>query len=133
MSAFADWPISRKALAAFAAVVAAIFVSSAIVFDRLRVIDDARNWRIHSTDVLETVAVYDWRFWIRKPGCTVRSIGGDEKYLEPYHKGAEAFAATMRRLRNLSSDNPSLSSAGSMTSMRWRTSGVRRSPSVRSR
>jgi hypothetical protein len=55
VSAFADWPISRKALAAFAAVVAAIFVSSAIVFDRLRVIDDARNWRLHSTDVLETV------------------------------------------------------------------------------
>ena len=97
----------RKALAAFAAVVAAIFVSSAIVFDRLRVIDDARNWRIHSTDVLETVAAALDAILDQETGVHGYLIGGDEKYLEPYHKGAEAFAATMRRLRNLSSDNPS--------------------------
>jgi len=107
VSAFADWPISRKALAAFAAVVAAIFASSAIVFDRLRVIEDARNWRIHSTDVLETVGAALDALLDQETGVHGYLIGGDEKYLEPYHKGAEAFAATMSRLRELTSDNPS--------------------------
>ena len=107
MSAFADWPISRKALAAFAAVLAAIFASSAVVFDRLRVIEDARNWRIHSTNVLETVAAALDAILDQETGVHGYLIGGDEKYLEPYHNAAEAFATTMRRLRNLTSDNPS--------------------------
>ena len=43
MSAFLNWPISRKLMAAFAGVVAVIFVSSAVVYDRLRVIEEARH------------------------------------------------------------------------------------------
>jgi CHASE3 domain sensor protein len=39
VSAFANLPIPRKLMAAFAAVVVVIFVSSAIVYDRLRVIE----------------------------------------------------------------------------------------------
>src|SRR5882672_5113686 len=46
VSAFANLPISRKLLAAFAAVVVVIFVSSAIVYDRLRVIEWAKNMRV---------------------------------------------------------------------------------------
>ena len=48
MSAFANLPISRKLMAAFAAVVVVIFESSAIVFDRLRVIEWAHDWRVHT-------------------------------------------------------------------------------------
>ena len=44
MSAFANLPISRKLMAAFAAVVVVVFASSAIVFDRLRVIEWAHDW-----------------------------------------------------------------------------------------
>ena len=55
MSAFANLPISRKLMAAFAAVVVVIFASSAIVYDRLLVIEWAKNWRVHTTDVLETL------------------------------------------------------------------------------
>jgi hypothetical protein len=55
MSAFANLPISRKLMAAFAAVVVVIFASSAIVFDRLRVIEWAHDWRVHTIDVLDTL------------------------------------------------------------------------------
>src|SRR5262245_8051343 len=57
MSAFADLPIARKLVAAFAAVVAVIFVGSAVLYDRLRVIEEAKNWRVHTTDVLETLQI----------------------------------------------------------------------------
>ena len=57
MSAFPNLLIWHKLAAAFAAVVAVIFVSSAIVYDRLRVIETAKNWRVHTTD----------RTWARKP------------------------------------------------------------------
>jgi CHASE3 domain sensor protein len=55
VSAFANLPISRKLMAAFAAVVAVILASSTIVYDRLRVIELAKNSRVHTTDILETL------------------------------------------------------------------------------
>ena len=55
MSAFANLPISRKLMAAFAAVVVVILASSAIIYDRLRVIELAKNARVHTTDILETL------------------------------------------------------------------------------
>jgi hypothetical protein len=50
MSAFANLPISRRLMAAFAAVVVVIFESSAIVFDRLRVIEWAHDCRSSKAD-----------------------------------------------------------------------------------
>ena len=55
MSAFANLPISRKLVIAFAAVAAVIIASRAVVYDRLGVIEEAKNWRVHSTDVLDTL------------------------------------------------------------------------------
>jgi len=53
VSALANWPILHKLTGAFAAVVAVIFASSAIVYDRLLVIEEAKNWRVHTGEVLE--------------------------------------------------------------------------------
>src|ERR1700739_845915 len=53
--AFANLPIARKLMAAFVAVVVVIFASSAIVYDRLLLIERARNWRVHTADVLEAL------------------------------------------------------------------------------
>jgi hypothetical protein len=39
-------------MAAFAAVLAVIAVSSAIVYSRLHVIESANEWRAHTTEVL---------------------------------------------------------------------------------
>jgi CHASE3 domain sensor protein len=55
VAGFANLPISRKLLAAFAAVIAVIFVSSAILYSRLRVIESAKKQLIHTTEVLDTV------------------------------------------------------------------------------
>jgi CHASE3 domain sensor protein len=48
-------PISRKLMAAFAAVIVVIFASSALVYDRLLVIEWVKNWRVHTADVLDTL------------------------------------------------------------------------------
>ena len=42
-------------MVAFAAVLAIICVSSAVLYDRLSVIEQAKNWRVHTTDVLDTL------------------------------------------------------------------------------
>ena len=79
MSAFANLPISRKLLAAFAAVVGIILVSSSILYDRLRVIAVAKNARIHTTDVLETLQDIRDAMVDQETGVRGYLIAGDEK------------------------------------------------------
>jgi CHASE3 domain sensor protein len=84
LSAFANLPISRKLTAAFAAVIAIIFASSSIVYDRLRVIELAKNSRVHTTEILETLQQAMDAMVDQETGVRGYLIAGDEKFLEPY-------------------------------------------------
>ena len=106
MSAFANWSISRKFMAAFAAVVVVIFASSAIVYGRLLVIESGRDSRIHTTEVLETLQKAMDAMVDQETGVRGYLITGDEKFLEPYHSGGNAYTAAIRKIRELTSDNP---------------------------
>lgn len=104
--AFANVPISRKLMAAFAVVIAVIFVSSAIVYDRLRVIEWAKDWRVHTTDVLDSLQDAMDAMLDQETGMRGYLITADEPFLEPYHRGGDAFAAAFRKASDLTSDNP---------------------------
>ena len=106
MSAFPNLLIWHKLAAAFAAVVAVIFVSSAIVYDRLRVIETAKNWRVHTTDVLDTLETALEGMLDQESSLRGYLISGNEKFLEPYHRGGNNFSAAIDRLKDLTSDNP---------------------------
>jgi signal transduction histidine kinase len=104
--AFANLPISRKLLAAFAAVVVVICVSSAVVYDRLRVIEWAQNMRVQTTDVLETLESAMDAMVDQETGVRGYLLNGDEKFLEPYHKGGNAYTAAIQKLKDLTSHDP---------------------------
>jgi signal transduction histidine kinase len=106
VSAFANLPMSRKLMAAFAAVVVVIFASSAIVYDRLLVIEWAKNWRVRTADVLETLQHAMDAMVDQETGVRGYLITGDEKFLEPYHKGGNAYTAAIQKLTDLTSDDP---------------------------
>jgi signal transduction histidine kinase len=106
VSAFANLPISHKLVAAFAAVVGIILVSSAILYDRLRVIELAKNARIHTTDLLETLQDIVDAMVDQETGVRGYLIAGDEKFLEPYHKGIDAYTAAIQKAKELTRDNP---------------------------
>jgi CHASE3 domain sensor protein len=126
VSAFANLPISRKLMAAFAAVVAVIFVSSAIVYDRLRVIETATSWRVHTAQVLETLQMAMDAMLDQETGVRGYMVSGNEISLEPYQSGGNAFTAAMRTLKDLTADNPAQQSRLdelNELAMQWR-SGV---------
>jgi signal transduction histidine kinase len=108
VSGFANWPISRKLLAGFAAVVMAIFVSSAILYDRLREIEDARAMRVHTTEVLETLSDALDAMVDQETGARGYLISGDKRFLEPYDQGKGAFAVATRKLRELAAKSAGL-------------------------
>jgi methyl-accepting chemotaxis protein len=104
VAAFANLSISRKLTAAFAAVVAVIFVSSGIVYDRLRVIEWAKDLRIRTTDVLDTLQDATDAMLDQETGMRGYLLTADETFLEPYHRGGQAFAAALQKLRKLTPD-----------------------------
>jgi signal transduction histidine kinase len=93
-------------MAAFFAVVAVIFASSAIVYDRLLVIESAKNWRVHTADVLDTLQKTKDAMLDQETGLRGYLITGDERFLEPYHRGGDAYTVAIRKVRDLTSDNP---------------------------
>jgi CHASE3 domain sensor protein len=105
VSAFANLPISRKLLAAFAAVVVVIFASSAVVYDRLRLIEWAKNMRVQTTEALETLQATMDAMVDQETGVRGYLINGDEKFLEPYHRGGNAYSVTIQKVRDLTSDD----------------------------
>ena len=106
MSAFANLRISRKLTAAFAAVIAVIFASSAIIYDRLRAIELAKNSRVHTTNILETLQHAMDAMVDQETGLRGYLIAGDAKFLEPYRNGSNAYGAAMQRAKELTLDNP---------------------------
>jgi len=106
LSAFANLRISRKLTAAFAAVIAVIFASSAIIYDRLRVIELAKNSRVHTTNILETLQHAMDAMVDQETGLRGYLIAGDAKFLEPYRNGSNAYGAAMQRAKELTLDNP---------------------------
>jgi len=106
VSAFANWPISRKLMAAFAAVVAVIAVSSAIVYSRLHVVEWAKDWRVHTTDVLETLDVAKEAVLDQEAAMRGYFITSEERFLARYHEAGDSFTAAIRKAKDLTSDNP---------------------------
>jgi signal transduction histidine kinase len=106
VAAFAKLPIWHKLMAAFAVVVAVMFVSSAIVYDRLRVIEWAKDWRVHTTDVLDSLKDAMEAMLDQETGMRGYLITADEPFLDPYHRGGDAFAAAFRKVSDLTADNP---------------------------
>jgi CHASE3 domain sensor protein len=69
-------------------------------------IEWVKNWRVHTADVLDTLqnarnAMVDQETCVRG-----YLITGDEKFLEPYHRGGNAYAAAFQKIKDLTSDNP---------------------------
>src|SRR5438552_17592184 len=93
-------------MVAFAAVIAIIFASSAIVYDRLLAIESARKWRVHTTNVLETLEASLDAMVDQETGVRGYLITGDERFLEPYPRGGTAYTAAIQKLRGFTSDNP---------------------------
>jgi len=106
VSALANLPISRKLMAAFSAVVVVIGVSSAVVYDRLSVIEWARDMRVQATDVLETLQSAIDAMVDQETAVRGYLLSGDERFLEPYHRGGNTYIAAIQKLKGLVSDDP---------------------------
>lgn len=106
MPTFANLPIARKLMAAFAAVLIVVFASSAIVYDRLTVIEWAENRLLRTIDVLETLEATLDAMLDQETGVRGYLITADKRFLDPYHSGTNSYEPAIQRARALTADNP---------------------------
>ena len=106
MSFFANLSISRKLMAAFAMLIAVMAISSVIVYQKTTFIHQSVGWTTHTYIVLEKLNLAMAAMVDQETGVRGYLVSGDDKFLEPYHKGGEAYAAAFREVKQLTSDNP---------------------------
>ena len=106
MSFFANLPIARKLLIAFAAVILAMAATSSIVYQKLRFIEQSAGWTEHTYIVLETLDVTMAAMVDQETGLRGYLVSGEIKFLDPYRTGAQSYSAALQKVRELTSDNP---------------------------
>ena len=98
--------IGRKITSAFAALVVITGGVSFFVTKSIGDMDEASHWNTHTYEVLERATQLIAGMVDQETGVRGFLVSGDEKFLEPYIKGQDAFASAFQSLKKLTSDNP---------------------------
>jgi methyl-accepting chemotaxis protein len=106
MGKFANLPIARKLMAAFAAVILVSAASSFMVYEKMGFIQQSSGWTEHTYVVLETLDTALTAMVDQETGLRGYLLSGDDKFLDPYHKGGEIYTAAFQKVKDLTSDNP---------------------------
>ncbi|MBP0463365.1 methyl-accepting chemotaxis protein [Roseomonas sp. PWR1] len=101
----ADMPIARKLATAFAVVIIAAAAAGGTAWIKLAQIDEATEWSKHTHRVLEQAERVVTSMVNQETGVRAHLLNGDERFLEPFHGGREAYRAAMAELRRLTADN----------------------------
>jgi signal transduction histidine kinase len=70
------------------------------------VIELAKNARVHTTDILETLQQAMDAMVDQETGVRGYLIAGNEEFLEPYHRGSDVYTAAILKAKDLTRDNP---------------------------
>lgn len=78
---------------------------AAVVFLNLNSISQASHWNDHTREVLDELNAVGSSMVDQETGVRGFLVSGDEKFLEPYHKGGKAAATAVDKLKALTADN----------------------------
>ena len=106
MGKFTDLPIARKLMVAFAAVIMISAASSFMVYEKIGFIQQSAGWTEHTYVVLENLDTALAAMVDQETGLRGYLLSGDDKFLDPYHKGGETYTAAFQKVKDLTSDNP---------------------------
>ena len=106
MSFFNNIRITHKLTASFVAIIVVVTVTSSIIYWNLGLIKQTSDWTVHTYEVLETLDHATEAMVNQETGVRGYLVSGNEKFLEPFHAGSEAYTAAFQKVKQLTSDNP---------------------------
>ncbi len=102
---FHDVKVMRKLMAAFGVVIFIAAAAGLYSISRLSVVSETAKWTAHTHEVLGTTSEMLAGMVDQETGLRGYLIDGQEKFLEPYKSGAIKFQESLKRARQLTSDN----------------------------
>lgn len=105
MSFLSNWQIGTKLGASFAALVAVIVAVSSFSYSKLSFIETSNDWSSHTYEVLEETSNVMASLVDQETGVRGFLISGDDKFLDPYRTGQQAYATAFNKVRTLTADN----------------------------
>ena len=106
MSYVANLTISSKLVVAVAVIVAVTLISDLITNQKLAFIEKSNGWTTHTYEVLEQTQDVMAALVDQETGVRGYLLSGDDRFLEPYRAGREAYVAALANSRTLTLDNP---------------------------
>jgi methyl-accepting chemotaxis protein len=105
MRLFSNMPISRKLLTVFSIMVLINVAVGTVTYQKVSFLRNAAGWTSHTHEVLARLDALVAAMVDQETGVRGYIISGDEKFLEPYRKGGDAFQNADRQVRALTADN----------------------------
>jgi len=105
MSFLTNLSIAKKLSAAFAVLIVIVGVAMTLNYRNLSFIEQTNRWTSHTHDVLNAMSRVGAAMVDQETGVRGYLIGGEDKFLDPYRKGIEAYEAAFAEAKRLTSDN----------------------------
>ncbi len=102
---FQNLKVMRKLIAAFGVVIFIAGAAGLYSIGRLSVVSETTKWTEHTHDVLDTTSAMLAGMVDQETGLRGYLIDGQDKFLEPFRNGAIKFQDSLKRARQLTSDN----------------------------
>jgi methyl-accepting chemotaxis protein len=106
MSLFANWKISAKLAAAFAALVTAALIVGATTYSRLAFIRTSSDWTDHSYNVRQSLQQMMEGMVDQETGLRGYLLSANQGFLAPFESGRGMFDDAFARASQLTRDNP---------------------------
>lgn len=102
---FTNLKIVNKLLLSFTLIIVTIISVNTIVWQKASFIQESNGWTIHTYEVLETLAQVVSGMAAQESGLRGYLVAGDDKFLEAYNKGRDAYKVAFSHVKQLTSDN----------------------------
>jgi signal transduction histidine kinase len=87
-------------------VLVVVFATSAIVYDRLTIIEWAKDGRVHTAYVLDTLETVRDAMLEQETGVRGYMITADERFLDPYNRGSKVYLPAIQQIKILTVNSP---------------------------
>lgn len=98
--------VGRKLAAAFTLLVVVTLIASAINYQKLSVIRQTADWKIHTYEVLEVLSKAMAAMVDSETGVRGYLISGQDEFLAPYRAGTKDFDEAFAKVKAMTADNP---------------------------
>ncbi|MEI8396883.1 MAG: CHASE3 domain-containing protein [Rhodospirillaceae bacterium] len=106
MAVLGDMKVRNKLIAAFSAIVVAVAGFGYMTMTSLSTARTTVGWNSHTYDVLEELNGILLGMVNQETGVRGYLVAGDDKFLEPFKAGREAYEQHLAKVKQLTSDNP---------------------------